>query len=106
MRGSTALPFGAAVLEALKREEPGLIAAAEQKRPPVAAVSGILLERFGEEAKRTPVRQFVGLATRAVLEEAGYEVAYRGVRITRRSSFSVWRRLSTSRGRWQCGSGG
>jgi hypothetical protein len=81
-RASTALPFGAAVLETLKGEEPRLIAAAEQKRPPVAAVSGILLEMIGEEAKRPPVRKFVGLVTRAVLEKAGYEVAYRGVRIT------------------------
>jgi hypothetical protein len=81
MRGSTALAIGAAVLETLKREKPGLIAAAEQKRPPVAAVSGILLKRFGEEVKRTSVRQFIGLATRAILEDAGYEVAYRGVRI-------------------------
>jgi hypothetical protein len=81
MRGSTGLAIGAAVLETLKREEPNLIAAAEQKRPPVAAVSGILLKRFGEEVKRTSVRQFIGLATRAILEEAGYEVAYRGVRI-------------------------
>ncbi len=81
MRGSAGLAIGGAILETLKREKPNLIAAAEQKRPPVAAVSRILLKKFGEEVKRTSVRQFIGLATRAILEEAGYEVESRGVRI-------------------------
>lgn len=39
------------------------------------------MERFGEEVKRTLVRQFVGLCVRAILYEAGYRVAYTGVRI-------------------------
>ena len=81
VRGATGLAIGGAILETLKREKPNLIAAAEQKRPPVAAVSRILLKRFGEEVKRTSTRQFIGLVTRAILEEAGYEVAYTGVRI-------------------------
>ena len=81
VRGATGLAIGGAVLETLKREKPNLIAAAEQKRPPVAAVSRILLKKFGEEVKRTSVRQYIGLASRAILEEAGYEVESRGVRI-------------------------
>jgi hypothetical protein len=81
VRGAMGLAIGGAILETLKKEKPNLIAAAEQKRPPVAAVSRILLKRFGEEVKRTSVRQFIGLATRAILEEAGYEIEYRGVRI-------------------------
>src|SRR5271157_2289865 len=80
-RAATALVNGEAILGTLKAQRPRLIAAAKQSRPPVAAVSEALLEEHGEEIKKTPVRQFVGLAVRAILEEAGYEVAYTGVRI-------------------------
>ena len=75
-----ALRNGAAMLETLKGELPRLIAAAKQSQPPVSAVSSILLERYGAEIQRNPVRQFIGLAVRAFLEEAGYEVDGRGIR--------------------------
>ena len=77
---ATALPSGAALLECLKGELPRLIAAANQSQPPVSAVSSILVKRYGAEMQRTVVRQFIGLGIRALLEQAGYEVSYRGVR--------------------------
>jgi hypothetical protein len=80
-RAATALVDGEAILGTLNAARARLVAAAKQSRPPVAAVSEILLEKHGEEIKKTPVRQFVGLAVRAILEEAGFEVAYTGVRI-------------------------
>ena len=80
-RAATALVNGEAILETLKTARTRLIAAAKQSRPPVAAVSTTLLEKHGNEIKQTPVRQFIGLAVRAILEEAGFEVAYTGVRI-------------------------
>lgn len=80
-RAATALVNGEAILRTLNAARGRLVAAAKRSRPPVAAVSEILLEKHGAEIKRTPVRQFVGIAVRAILEEAGYEVAYTGVRI-------------------------
>jgi hypothetical protein len=80
-RASTALVNGEAILATLKAEQPRLVAAAKQSRPPVAAVSETLLNRHGDAITELPVRQFVGLAVRAILEDAGFEVAYTGVRI-------------------------
>jgi hypothetical protein len=80
-RAAAALVHGDEILETLKAARPKLIAAAKQSRPPVAAVSALLLESHGAEVKQTPVRQFIGLVVRAILEEAGFEVAYTGVRI-------------------------
>jgi len=80
-RAATALVNGEAILQTLKAARARLIAAAKQSRPPVAAVSTTLLEKHGNEIKQTPVRQFIGLAVRAILEDAGFEVAYTGVRI-------------------------
>lgn len=80
-RAATSLVNGQAILETIKAARRDLIAAAKQSRPPVAAVSETLLCKHGTEIKATPVKQFVGLAVRAILEEAGFEVAYTGVRI-------------------------
>jgi len=80
-RTATALVNGEAILETLKAARTRLIAAAKHSRPPVAAVSEVLLKKHGDEVKQTPVPQFVGVAVRAILEEAGYEIAYTGVRI-------------------------
>jgi hypothetical protein len=80
-RAAAALVNGQAILETIKAARRDLIAAAKQSRPPVAAVSALLLESHGAEIKQTPVRQFIGLAVRAILEEAGFDVAYTGVRI-------------------------
>jgi hypothetical protein len=80
-RAAAALVNGQAILETIKAARRDLVAAAKQSGPPVAAVSETLLHKHGPEIKRTPVKQFVGLAVRAILEEAGFEVAYTGVRI-------------------------
>jgi hypothetical protein len=80
-RAATAFVNGEAILATLRTERPKLVAAAKKSRPPVAAVSEVLLKKHGDEVKLMPVRQFVGLAVRAILEEAGFEVAYTGVRI-------------------------
>jgi hypothetical protein len=81
-RTATALPIGLAILEMLQEERLALIAAAEQQRPPVSAVSALLLARFGAaEMKRALARQIVGLGVRAVLDEAGFEVSHAGVRL-------------------------
>lgn len=90
MRAATSLPIGTAILDTLKAERPALIAAAEQQRPPVSAVSTLLLERFGAaEMKRPLARQIVGLGVRALLDEAGFEVSHGGVRIKDDPLFST-----------------
>jgi hypothetical protein len=57
--------------------------AAERGEPPVTAVSERLKIDFAKDMKLTPVRQFVGLVVRAILEEEGFRVAASGVRISR-----------------------
>jgi hypothetical protein len=94
-RMATAVPNGPAILETLKAERQTLIAAAEQSRPPVAAVSEILVNTHGEVVRKKLVRQFIGLSAGAILNEAGYRVAYTGVRIKGDSIFltgSVYQR--------------
>jgi hypothetical protein len=94
---ASTLVSGPEILAALRRARRELIAMAEQSRPPVAAVSQMLLEKFGAEVKRLPVRQFIGLAVRAILEDAGFEVAYSGVKISEDPIFtsgSVYRNQS------------
>jgi hypothetical protein len=81
-RSASSLVKGPEILRFLKASRPELVAAAKLSRPPVGAVSKTLLEKFGPEIKRLPVKQFVGLAVRAILEDAGFEVAYAGVRIS------------------------
>jgi hypothetical protein len=80
-RAATSLPGGAAVLNSLKRQQASLVAAAREGRPPVAAISETLLKTFKTDAKEHAFRQFVGLAVRAILEDAGFEVARTGVRL-------------------------
>lgn len=80
-RMATAVPNGLAIFETLKAAQQTLIAAAEQSRPPVAAVSEILVNTHGEVVRQKLVRQFIGLCAGAILNEAGYRVAYTGVRV-------------------------
>jgi hypothetical protein len=64
-----------------------LIEEAERGLPPVGAISERFLRKFGHDSesraqiRSTPVKQFVGMCVRAVLEEAGYRVAEKGVRV-------------------------
>jgi hypothetical protein len=75
-----------------------LVAAAEAGHPPVAAISSQLEKLVGlKDAKLLPVRQFVGLSVRAVLEEEGFEVADTGVRLSNDPVFrtgAVYRRAA------------
>jgi hypothetical protein len=59
-----------------------LVTQAERGSPPVGAISAQLLRRFPREVKLAPVKQFIGMCVRAVLEEEGYRVAEKGVRLT------------------------
>ncbi len=60
-----------------------LVAAAKSGAPPVTALSKDLLKLIGaQDAKLTPVKQFVGLCVRAALQEEGFEVAETGVRVS------------------------
>jgi hypothetical protein len=81
-RAAATLLKGRDILETLKMHRRELVASAKQQRPPVSAVSQKLLDEFGQDIKRLPVKQFVGLAVRAILEEAGFDIAYSGVRIS------------------------
>lgn len=51
--------------------------------PPVSKISHMLKEQFPEkpDLRSTPVRQFIGMAVRAILSDQGYELEESGVRI-------------------------
>jgi hypothetical protein len=68
----------------------------EENVPPVSKISHLLQEHFTSEPDiaALPVRQFIGMAVRAILAEKGYEVEERGVRI---SGDPVFRSGSTYR---------
>ncbi|TPO05149.1 hypothetical protein [Mesorhizobium sp. B1-1-5] len=53
--------------------------------PPVSKISHMLKEQFPEvpDLKANPVRQFIGMAVRAILSDQGYELDETGVRISR-----------------------
>jgi hypothetical protein len=89
VRSSRALRAGARILEFVQRPETRqkLIAAATNGVPPVTAISSQLLKLVGSDAKLSPVKQFVGLCVRAVLEQDGFHVAAKGVRVSNDSLF-------------------
>jgi hypothetical protein len=80
---------GEAIFATLRDSLPQMIKAAGQALPAVTAVSRELNGKFGADMARTSVRQFVGLAIRAIMEGAGYEVAQQGIRINADPLFSV-----------------
>jgi hypothetical protein len=86
---ATALPNGREILELLNASRAEMIAVVKQGRPPVTAVSQRLIDAFGDQVKNTPVKQFVGLAIRTILEEAGFEIAYSGAKIPNDRLFSA-----------------
>jgi len=60
-----------------------LVKVAETSAPPVTAISDQLIALIGKnQAKAQPVKQFVGICVRAVLEEEGFEVVEKGVRVS------------------------
>lgn len=80
---------GDAIFATLRDALPQMIQAAERALPAVTAVSDTLSKKFPEDMASTPVRQFVGLAIRAIMEGAGYEVAQQGIRVNEDPLFSV-----------------
>lgn len=79
---SAATSFGADALETLKEEVPKMIEAINLSRPPVSVLGEILLKKYGAEIRQTTARQFIGLGVGAILQELGYEISARGVRIS------------------------
>src|SRR5262249_2782529 len=56
---------------------------AESGAPPITAISGPLMELVGaNDVKLQPVKQFAGICVRAVLEEEGFQLAAKGVRVS------------------------
>lgn len=98
-RAAHALHRGNEILDFLGQRavRASLIAAAEAGVPPLAAISERLKAKIGEEITSLPVRSFVGICVRAILEEEGFEVAEKGVRISGDPVFrvgSVYRRVN------------
>jgi hypothetical protein len=83
-RAARALHRGDEILEFLGQSavRASLVAAAKAGIPPVASVSDKLKAKIGREIGSLPVRSFVGICVRAILEEEGFEVAEKGVRIS------------------------
>jgi len=85
VRSQRAVLHGPAILKFVRRPRTRqkLIAAAEEGAPPITAISSRLVELVGsEDAKLQPVKQFAGVCVRAVLEEEGFQVAAKGVRVS------------------------
>lgn len=53
------------------------------ERPPVEALSPVLLEKYGEKVKEDRMKQFVGLVVSETLKPLGYEVKSYGIIIER-----------------------
>jgi hypothetical protein len=85
VRSTRAVLHGAEILEFIRNPKTRrkLVAAAESGRPPVTGISEDLKELIGKDVKLQPIRQFVGVCVRAVLEEEGFQVADTGVRVSK-----------------------
>jgi hypothetical protein len=67
-----------------------LLQAAEAGLVPLAAVSPMLVERFGAEALRAQsMRPFIGIAVSAILEEEGFALVRTGVRLSQDPLFAT-----------------
>ena len=85
VRSAPAVIHGLRILDFVKQPKirQKLVAAAETGIPPVTAISSQLESLVGpKDAKRPPVKQFTGLCVRAVLEEEGFQLADKGVRVS------------------------
>lgn len=82
-RTAQTLREGEEILEFIAKPETRalLVSFANQGRPPVTAISRELLKEFGDEVKTPTVKQAIGIGVRAVLEEEGYRVVEKGVRL-------------------------
>jgi hypothetical protein len=85
LRSARAVMHGGRILDFVRQNKTRLllVAAAESGAPPVTAISEQLVKLIGiRDAKLQPVKQFVGVCVRAVLEEEGFNVAEKGVRVS------------------------
>jgi hypothetical protein len=85
VRSARAVLHGAQILKIMQdpKTRRRLVSAAESGAPPVTAVSAQLEEILGaKDARLQPVKQFAGICIRAVLEEEGFEVSAKGVRLS------------------------
>jgi hypothetical protein len=82
-RTAVAVKDGAAILDFICKpsSKAALVALAKRGSPPVGAISAQLLQKFGSDVKLTPVKLFIGICVRAVLENEGFQVADKGVRL-------------------------
>ena len=103
-RSARALKRGQELLDLIRasgtRER--LVKAADAGVPPVTAISADAVALVGKgAAKLSPIKQFMGLSVRAVLEEEGFELERTGVRvydpIFKRGS--VYRRINKKQSR-------
>ena len=84
LRMSSAVPSGDKILRFIRTPETRklLVEAAESGQPPVGAISQKLAELIGTDIlSGMLVKQFCGLATRAVLAEEGFVPTQLGVRL-------------------------
>jgi hypothetical protein len=85
VRSARAVIDGPRILEFIQdpKTRQKLITAAESGAPPITAIGGRLAQLVGaKDVKLQPVKQFAGLCVRGVLEEAGFQVAAKGVRVS------------------------
>jgi hypothetical protein len=86
LRSARAVIWGDRILKFIRGPETRqeLITAAESGAPPITAISRRLAKLVGaKDVKSPPVKQFAGVCVRAVLEEEGFRVAAKGVRVSR-----------------------
>lgn len=62
--------------------------ACELDRPAVEALAKGLLEEFGADVAEDRIKQYIGHATRRILESRGYVLDRQGIRITRENLFT------------------
>ncbi len=79
-RAASVIHRGDEILECVEDEKDLLIEGADEGVPPVSKIGRILEDRFGDDVKHLPVRQWVGSLVRALLAVEGYDVEERGVR--------------------------
>lgn len=58
-----------------------MVAAAEKGKPPIQAVSGILVWRFPSVKDSNALKQFIGLVVHEVMEKQGFEKERSGIRL-------------------------
>jgi len=97
-RSARAVLRGEEILEWVKttKVRARLVAVAATGAPAVTAISNDLIKLIGKkDAKLLPIKQFAGRCVRAVLEQEGFELAEKGVRLSNDPLFrtaSVYRR--------------